>query len=55
MSRKETLKFLLEIKEKEFPQGDEIYNLSERVRGQLEGFNECLNLVQEIIKRETKV
>ena len=52
MTRKETLNLLLEIKDKEMPQGDEIYNLSSRERGLREGFNEAINLVQEIIKRE---
>ncbi len=52
MTRKEVLNFILEIKEKEIPQGDEIYNLSDRERGQREGFNEAIELVREIIKRE---
>ena len=52
MTRKELLNFLLKIKEKQFPAGDEIYSLSDRERGRIEGFNESLLLVQIIIKRE---
>ena len=52
MTTKETLKFLLEITHKEMPQGDEIYDLSDRDRGNREGFNEAIELVRDIIKRE---
>lgn len=52
MTRKEALKYLMEIKYIQFPQGDDIYLLDEKERGRIEGYNEAVSLVKEIIIRE---
>ncbi len=52
MTIKETFNFIMEFKPMEMPQGDAIYDLEDMDRGRRQGYNEALNLIQEVIKRE---